>query len=59
MTDCPPPTLRLSIDSDALTQNWQALDAMSGSGRAGAAVKANCYGLGAVSYTHLTLPTKA
>ena len=45
MTDCPPPTLRLSIDSDALTQNWQALNAMSGSGRAGAAVKANCYGL--------------
>lgn len=46
MTDLPPPTLRLRIDSDALRHNWQALDALSGGARAGAAVKANCYGLG-------------
>ncbi len=46
MTELPPPTLRLRIDSDALRHNWQALDALSGGARAGAAVKANCYGLG-------------
>ena len=42
----PPPTLRLDIDRDALADNWRALDRMSGKARAGAAVKANCYGLG-------------
>ncbi|UYH55810.1 alanine racemase [Qipengyuania sp. SS22] len=46
MTTLPPPTLRLRIDCDALAHNWRALDALSGSARAGAAVKANCYGLG-------------
>ena len=46
MTTLPPPTLRLRIDRDALAHNWRALDALSGSARAGAAVKANCYGLG-------------
>ncbi|MFW2349055.1 alanine racemase [Qipengyuania sp.] len=46
MTDLPPPTLRLRIDSDALTHNWETLDELSGGARAGAAVKANCYGLG-------------
>ncbi|MEZ5682443.1 MAG: alanine racemase [Erythrobacter sp.] len=46
MTDLPPPTLRLDIDTDALAHNWRALDAMSGPARAGAAVKADCYGLG-------------
>ncbi|MBX7502729.1 alanine racemase [Qipengyuania sp. YG27] len=46
MTELPPPTLRLRIDSDALTHNWQTLDELSGGARAGAAVKANCYGLG-------------
>ena len=46
MTDLPPPTLRLRIDTAALAQNWQVLDALSGSARAGAAVKADCYGLG-------------
>ena len=46
MADLPPPTLRLHIDKDALAQNWRALDRLSGSARAGAAVKADCYGLG-------------
>lgn len=42
----PPPSLRLTIDSDALAANWRALDVLSGSAKAGAAVKADCYGLG-------------
>lgn len=42
----PPPTMRLTVDTTALAANWQALDALSGSGCAGAAVKADCYGLG-------------
>jgi len=50
MTDAPllppPATLRLTVDRDALAANWCALDALSGAGRAGAAVKADCYGLG-------------
>ena len=46
MPDLPPPTLRLTIDSHALAHNWRSLDAMSGEARAGAAVKADCYGLG-------------
>ena len=46
MPDLPPPTLRLTIDTDALAHNWRSLDAMSGTAKAGAAVKANCYGLG-------------
>ena len=46
MTDLPPPTLRLRIDEEALAHNWRTLDRLSGSARAGAAVKANCYGLG-------------
>ncbi|TCM22069.1 alanine racemase [Novosphingobium sp. PhB165] len=41
------PALRLDIDSDALVSNWRALDRLSGAARAGAAVKANAYGLGA------------
>jgi alanine racemase len=46
MTDFEPP-LRLHLDSDALVSNWRALDVRSGAARAGAAVKANAYGLGA------------
>ncbi len=46
MADLPPPTLRLHIDKDALAHNWRALDRLSGTARAGAAVKADCYGLG-------------
>jgi alanine racemase len=43
----PEPPLRLAIDRDALAANWRALDALSGAARAGAAVKADAYGLGA------------
>jgi len=39
--------LRLILDGDALVANWRALDAMSGAATAGAAVKADGYGLGA------------
>ena len=47
MTFKPPPaTLRLTVDTDALAANWRALDAMSGNASAGAAVKADAYGLG-------------
>lgn len=46
MTQLPPPSLRLIIDNQALADNWLALDRMSGTARAGAAVKADCYGLG-------------
>ena len=42
----PPASLRLTIDSAALAANWRALDTLSGGARAGAAVKADCYGLG-------------
>ncbi len=42
----PSATLRLTIDTGALADNWRALDRLSGSARAGAAVKADCYGLG-------------
>jgi len=46
MTDFEPP-LRLILDSEALASNWKALNARSGAAQAGAAVKANGYGLGA------------
>lgn len=42
----PPSSLRLTIDSSALAANWRALDTLSGGAKAGAAVKADCYGLG-------------
>lgn len=42
----PPASLRLTVDTGALAANWRALDALSGSASAGAAVKANAYGLG-------------
>jgi len=42
----PAPTLRLSIDTQALAENWRALDRLSGTAAAGAAIKADCYGLG-------------
>ena len=45
--DLPPAALRLDIDRAALTANWRRLDALSGAARAGAAVKADAYGLGA------------
>lgn len=43
----PAAPLRLRLDGAALTDNWRALDRMSGSAACGAAVKANGYGLGA------------
>ena len=46
MTGVPPPTLRLRVDAEALAHNWRALDRLSRPGRAGAAIKADCYGLG-------------
>lgn len=42
----PPASLRLKVDTAALVANWCMLDAMSGSASAGAAVKADAYGLG-------------
>jgi len=42
-----PDALRLRIDRDALSHNWRLLDEMSGAAQAGAAVKADAYGLGA------------
>lgn len=42
----PPATLRVNLDSAALAANYRQLDRMSAPGRAGAAVKADCYGLG-------------
>ena len=46
MPDKPSPTLRLKLDEGALADNWRALDRLSGQASAGAAVKADCYGLG-------------
>ena len=43
----PPEALRLVIDTAALAANWQALDQLSGRAAAGAAVKADAYGIGA------------
>lgn len=45
--DVPAAALRLGFDPDALQSNWQALDRLSGRARAGAAVKADGYGVGA------------
>ena len=39
--------LRLTVDLSAIQANWRWLDRMSGAAAAGAAVKANAYGLGA------------
>ncbi len=46
LSDIPSP-LRLRLDGHALVHNWRTLDEMSGRAVAGAAVKANGYGLGA------------
>jgi alanine racemase len=46
LPDLPPPTLRLRLDTGALAANWRALDRASGTASAGAAVKADAYGLG-------------
>lgn len=42
----PPAALRLKIDAAAIADNWRALDRLSGGARAGAAVKADGYGVG-------------
>jgi alanine racemase len=47
--DLPPPALRLEVDREALAANWRVLDELSGTARAGAAVKADAYGLGALA----------
>ena len=44
-----PATIKLFLDSDALIHNWTFLDSLSGKASAGAAVKANGYGVGAIS----------
>lgn len=49
----PPATLRLRIDRAAIAANWKVLDRLSGAARAGAAIKADAYGLGLAS----TVPT--
>lgn len=46
MVELPPPTLRLNLDHAALAENWRTLDRLSGAAEAGAAIKANAYGLG-------------
>lgn len=46
LPELPPASLRLQIDDAALAANWRALDKLSGGARAGAAIKANAYGLG-------------
>ncbi len=43
----PPAALRLKRDAQALAANWRTLDRLSGKARAGGAVKADAYGLGA------------
>lgn len=45
--EAPPPPVRLTLDLDALVGNWRGLDALSGAASAGAALKADGYGLGA------------
>ena len=47
LPEVPDYPLRLMIDRDALVGNWRTLDRLSGSATAGAAVKADAYGLGA------------
>jgi alanine racemase len=42
----PTESLRLFVDRAALAANWRALDRLSGTAAAGAAVKADAYGLG-------------
>jgi alanine racemase len=46
MIEPPPAALRLRVDAAALGANWQALNRLSGTASAGAAVKADAYGVG-------------
>ncbi|OCC24540.1 alanine racemase [Croceicoccus estronivorus] len=52
-------TLRLRLDRSALSHNWQALDRLSGAANAGAAVKADAYGLGVNAVVPLLRDTGA
>lgn len=45
--ELPPAALRLDIDREALAGNWRTLDRLSGGATAGAAIKADAYGIGA------------
>ena len=47
--DAPSSPLRLALDGAALVANWRALDRLSGRATAGAAIKADGYGLGAAA----------
>lgn len=47
MAEHPVAALRLHCDREALAANWRALDRLSGTATAGAAVKADAYGTGA------------
>lgn len=47
LPETPPAALRLQLDAAALAANWTALNRLSGTAQAGAAVKADAYGLGA------------
>lgn len=42
-----PATAKVQLSSQALVENWETLDRLSGTANAGAAVKADAYGLGA------------
>ena len=48
-----PFALRLRLDEQALTDNWRTLDRLSGRAKAGAAVKADGYGMGARRVTRV------
>lgn len=50
-----PPCAKLKLDGDALVANWKTLNDLSGKAQAGAAVKADGYGLGAVEVTRRLL----
>ncbi|HZU62269.1 MAG TPA: alanine racemase [Novosphingobium sp.] len=53
MVEAPAAPLRLLLDAEALAANWRLMDALSGSAQAGAAVKADAYGLGALRATRV------
>ncbi|MCA1661874.1 MAG: alanine racemase [Novosphingobium sp.] len=55
--EAPPPALRLRLDRAALAANWRALDRLSGEASAGAAVKADAYGLGVAQVAPVLVQT--
>ena len=50
-----PATARVKLDRAALVANWTALNRLSGKAKAGAAVKANAYGLGVLDVVQYLL----